>query len=248
VWFDSRNYGSNRVLDYQELLLMSRKTASQFAAMLLVCAIVWLPQSVHAGQIEATPVAPSETPVTVESDAPASIPTVLQPASDFCLIQSGVLVERFPFVGTNTSTPVRLDGSRWFCEFTGGEGADPPTSRISIGLSTLYADAPTLAAIAYLSKPPVPEVVNSSSLAVDYCARLGGSSQFGSDPEAGGGWASDISNPNATAIGVCVFPDGSAIDDWGLTYHAQGTIRGADLTQYLKSHSGDLPVNVFPAD
>ena len=227
---------------------MFRQTASQFAAFLLVYAVILLPQSARAGQIEATPVAPMETPVTIESEPPASIPTALQPASDFCLIQSGALVERFPFVGTNTSTPVRLNGSRWFCEFTGGEGADPPTSRISIGLSTLYAEAPTLAAIAYLSSPPIPEIADSSSVAVDYCAGLGGSSQFGPDAEIGGGWASDTTNPNETAIGICVFPDGSAIDDWGLTYHAQGTIRGADLTPLLAHRSGDLPVSVFPAD
>jgi hypothetical protein len=28
---------------------------------------------------------------------------------------------------------------------------------------------------------------------------------------------------------MCVFPDLSSIDSWGLTYHAGGVVRGADL-------------------
>ena len=28
---------------------------------------------------------------------------------------------------------------------------------------------------------------------------------------------------------MCVFPDGSMIDEWGITYYAGGVVRGADL-------------------
>ena len=182
------------------------------------------PRTAFAGQIQATPIAPVETPEPMVQDEALPIPQILQSASDFCLIQGGLLVERFPFAGTNTSSPLKLSGSRWFCEFTGGIDADPPTSRISVGLSTLYAEEPTLAALAYLAQTPVPAVEDSANLAVRYCAYLGGSSQFGPAIETGGGWASDVASPATTSIGICVFPDGSAIDDWGLTYHANGTI------------------------
>ena len=33
---------------------------------------------------------------------------------------------------------------------------------------------------------------------------------------------------------MCVFPDLSSIDSWGLTYHSDGTIRGADLTDLFR--------------
>jgi len=35
-------------------------------------------------------------------------------------------------------------------------------------------------------------------------------------------------------ISMCVFPDLSIIDSWGLTYHSNGTIRGADLSSLLR--------------
>jgi len=33
---------------------------------------------------------------------------------------------------------------------------------------------------------------------------------------------------------LCVFPDLSSIDTWGLTYYADGTVRGADLSDLLR--------------
>jgi hypothetical protein len=33
---------------------------------------------------------------------------------------------------------------------------------------------------------------------------------------------------------MCVFPDLSSIDDWGLTYHSNGIIRGRDLTDLFR--------------
>jgi hypothetical protein len=37
----------------------------------------------------------------------------------------------------------------------------------------------------------------------------------------------------------CVFPDGSAIDAFGLWYHANGTIRGTDLAPLFAYQPGD---------
>jgi putative hemolysin len=187
--------------------------------------------------LQATPIAPT---------AATSVPSPLQPAGDYCLLQDGILIERFPFVGTDTGTPLQLNGSRWFCEFTGSPEADPPSSRISVELSTLFASQPTLAAVAYLVRPPLPETDDSANLAESYCAYLGGSSAFGGNSASGGGWASDPGNPESTVIGVCVFPDGSAIDDWGLAYNASGTIRGANLAPLLRYQPETIPDFVFP--
>jgi hypothetical protein len=33
---------------------------------------------------------------------------------------------------------------------------------------------------------------------------------------------------------MCVFPDMSTIDSWGLTFRSDGVIRGADLTELLR--------------
>jgi hypothetical protein len=46
----------------------------------------------------------------------------------------------------------------------------------------------------------------------------------------------------------CVFPDGSAIDAFGLWYHANGVIRGADHAPLLADQPGDrLPALYEPA-
>jgi hypothetical protein len=47
-----------------------------------------------------------------------------------------------------------------------------------------------------------------------------------------GGWVN-----GADAVDVlqmCVFPDLSIIDSWGLAYHTMGTIRGADLESLFR--------------
>jgi hypothetical protein len=40
---------------------------------------------------------------------------------------------------------------------------------------------------------------------------------------------------------MCIFPDLSSIDSWGLTYHSEGTIRGADLTDLLRYKPPQVP-------
>jgi hypothetical protein len=34
---------------------------------------------------------------------------------------------------------------------------------------------------------------------------------------------------------MCVFPDLSIIDSWGLAYHTMGTVRGANLESVFRS-------------
>ena len=38
----------------------------------------------------------------------------------------------------------------------------------------------------------------------------------------------------ASVMQMCVFPDLSSIDAWGLTYHNTGVIRGKDLTDLFR--------------
>lgn len=139
-------------------------------------------------------------------------------AADYCRQSGGEVETRYPFYGTNQASPRQLSGSLEVCKFTAGY------SHIIISLDTLYTDQPTLAALAYRAQTPIEgggtPSANPSSL---YCTQLGGTDSFGGVSAAGGGWALA---DGADAIALCVFPDLSVIDSWGITYHAEGTILG----------------------
>ena len=149
-------------------------------------------------------------------------------AADYCAESGGVVETRYPFYGTNNNNPLQLFGSLDVCTFTAGDD-----TRITIGLDTLYTDQPTLAALAYRATEPLdtgdaPESANPSSL---YCTQLGGTDTFGGVSAAGGGWALE---DESDVLSLCIFPDLSVIDSWGITYHSEGTIRGADLADLLR--------------
>jgi putative hemolysin len=147
-------------------------------------------------------------------------------AADYCAENGGVVETRYPFYGTNADDPLQLSGALEVCTFTADDD-----SRITIALDTLYSEQPTLAVLAYRAQTPLEPgqpSVNPSSL---YCTQLGGTDAFGGADAAGGGWALEEA---ADVIALCVFPDLSVIDSWGITYHADGTIRGADLTDLFR--------------
>ena len=56
--------------------------------------------------------------------------------------------------------------------------------------------------------------------------------QFGGTTGAGGGWYKKKSIDQV--LEACIFPDMSSIDSWGLAYHANGIIRGIDLTKVMR--------------
>jgi putative hemolysin len=148
-------------------------------------------------------------------------------AAEYCSENGGVVETRYPFYGTNQPNPLRLAGSMQVCVFTSQED----DSSILIALDTLYTDQPTLAALAYRAQTPLAEgqpSVNPSSI---YCTQLGGTDTFGGISVAGGGWGREGAED---VISMCVFPDLSSIDSWGLTYHSDDTIRGADLTDLIR--------------
>lgn len=152
-------------------------------------------------------------------------------ASQYCTQNGGVVIERAPVYGTNgpKSTWLRLARYRKFCQFTSATDG----SRIHVELETLYTTQPTLAALAYYSKPPMnpPGPGNPASY---YCTQLGGSDLFGGVNAAGGGWVGTGSVDQV--LEACIFPDMSSIDSWGLTYNTAGIIRGLDLTTVLRYH------------
>ena len=149
-------------------------------------------------------------------------------AADYCSENGGVVETRYPFYGTNEANPLQLSGSLQICKFTADDG-----SSILVSVDTLYTDQPTLAALAYRAKEPLdtgnaPASANPSSL---YCTQLGGTDSFGGVNTAGGGWALEGASD---VISLCVFPDLSVIDSWGITYYSDGTVRGADLNDLFR--------------
>jgi putative hemolysin len=154
-----------------------------------------------------------------------------QAAADWCTSHGGTVVERFPASMASSDKPVTLGPAVRFCEFTGGQGADPADSRISVRLSTIASEQPSMAATAYFTKPAMPESGGSANPASVYCADLGGA-ELGGQLAPDGGW---VNGSDSTDVAeMCVFPDLSIIDAWGLAYHTMGTIRGADLADVFR--------------
>jgi putative hemolysin len=143
----------------------------------------------------------------------------------WCTRQGGQAVEYSPWYKTNSSRPTRLGGSHPLCVFAAADG-----TRILVATDTLAADRPTLASLAYTRRPDASEGPTSDvNPATWYCERIGGTAQFGDSPADVGGWAPSDQAAPGDFIGMCVFPDRSMIDAWGLAYHTHSIIRGADL-------------------
>jgi inhibitor of cysteine peptidase len=110
-------------------------------------------------------------------------------------------------------------------------------------VDTLYAQEPTLAVLAYLEPVALPPFTGANPSTL-YCQKLGGTDRWGGqDNVAGGGWVTlePDSDTNFQVVGMCVFPDLSAIDSWGLTYKANGVVRGVDLTEHVNYKPSALP-------
>src|SRR5579862_5435008 len=149
-------------------------------------------------------------------------------AAKYCTSKGGELELRTPYYGTNNPNPLRLDGSRWFCQFTAKDG-----SRIHLLLTTLYSTQPTLAALAYYAQVPLGSTCNGNPASC-YCSLLGGTDLFGGINLAGGAWV--LKGAIDEDLEACIFPDLSSIDSWGLAYHSAGIIRGKNLAKVLRYH------------
>jgi hypothetical protein len=145
----------------------------------------------------------------------------------YCRQTNGEVEVRKAVYGSNGSQLLWLAGVKTFCQYTSKKDG----SRIHILLSTLYTTKPTLAALAYILKPASSGSCQGNPASC-YCSFLGASDQFGGDTGAGGGWYKK--NSIDQTLEACVFPDESSIDSWGLAYHANGIIRGTDLTKVMR--------------
>ncbi|MFZ0683851.1 MAG: hypothetical protein WAM84_13330 [Candidatus Cybelea sp.] len=158
--------------------------------------------------------------------APLQTARAQDAAGAYCKQTGGDVELRRPVYGSNSSDLLFLAGEKNFCQYTRKKDG----SRIHILLETLYTTKPSLAALAYILKP-APGTCNGNPASC-YCSLLGGSDQFGGTSGAGGGWY----NKNAIdqTLEACIFPDMSSIDSWGLTYHAEGIIRGINLQKVMR--------------
>jgi putative hemolysin len=168
--------------------------------------------------------------------------TAASGAEGYCTSKGGQLVTRVATWNTNADPQawLQLAGKSEFCEFESGSGQN--ATRISVDLTTLYSQQPTMAAIAYLSKvPPLTPPQPSANPAAYNCTnQLGGAADFGNTATPGG-WV-DTTQPVFKVMNYCVFADGSAIDEFGILYYATGAVRGADLAPILRYQpNGKLP-------
>jgi hypothetical protein len=162
--------------------------------------------------------------------AGAAVAETLSPdeakAAAYCTQSGGHVYVRQAEYDTNGSNPLVLAGRKGFCQFTSASDG----SRIHILLSTLYTTSPSLAALAYILKPPSGSCQGNPASC--YCSLIGGSDQFGGSSGAGGSWVNLKSTDQD--LETCIFPDMSSIDSWGLLYHTNGVIRGTDLTPLMR--------------
>ena len=190
----------------------------------------------------------SDAPASESASAEASAsPGGTGAAEQYCTDKGGILTPRRAAWNTNQDQAewLLLATTQTFCEFDDGSG-DSET-RISVDLTTLSSETPTLAAIAYLSPIRTTSPPQASANPAEYsCVNdFDGATYFGNSV-GGGGWT-DPSQPVFVVMIPCTFADGSSIDAFGLWYHANGVIRGADLAPLMAYQPGsDLPAVYVP--
>jgi hypothetical protein len=172
-------------------------------------------------------------------------------AEQYCTDHGGNVVELKPYLYPGTDQQVELGGSLQVCQFISQDG-DSPTQLV-VDLTTLYSEHPTLAGLAYLARVPSSNSgAAGSNPAASYCPDdLGGTEQFGTS--AAGAWVGDLdpgmeagdAEPLGDTVNLCVFADRSAIDDFGLFYASDGTIRGVDLATVMRYQSSDDTPDAF---
>jgi hypothetical protein len=199
------------------------------AAALCAVLISGCSQNFGGAQTPSAGSAARTTPIVSGLDA-ISVPTRIDPAETaaaaYCEQTNGQVEVRRAVYGTNGPSALALAGLAYFCQYTKKKDG----SRIHILLSTLYTTKPTLAALAYILKPPIGSCHGNPASC--YCSFLGGSDQFGGTSGNGGGWYKK--NSIDQVLEACIFPDMSSIDSWGLAYHTNGIIRGIDLTKVMR--------------
>jgi putative hemolysin len=201
----------------------------------VLLALLAVPAAV-AAQAEPSDPPAEATDAAASAGAPAEAD--LSDAREYCTSSGGTVQTRRATWNTNAdpSDWVDLGRSIELCRF---QADDEAQSRIYVDLLTLWSEQPSLAAGAYLARVPMDVDVAQGNPATTYCHELGGSAQFGSGAQGGGWVATD--DPIDQVVAMCVFPDGSMIDEWGIAYMSDGTVRGADLSSLFRSAGQTYP-------
>ncbi|WP_344317794.1 DUF333 domain-containing protein [Acrocarpospora pleiomorpha] len=137
---------------------------------------------------------------------------------DWCKAQGGTVQS---YVPKNPEAPTI---EQPMCVFRNPDG-----TKILISTTTLAAPHATLASVAYVNRPPAPDVDGAINPAAAYCLALGGKT----DPK---GWV-PTDNQTTRPIPLCVFSDNSIIDTWGLASRASSPPVGPDLTYKFRYRS-----------
>jgi putative hemolysin len=174
-------------------------------------------------------------------------------AEKYCTDKGGNVVELKPTLQPDTDAKVELAGTIHVCQFIKEEGDN--VTQVVVDLETLHSEKPTLAGFAYTAKVPSSNSGTAgSNPAASYCPDdLGGTESFGT--ASSGSWVGALdpgmeagdAEPLSDTITLCVFADRSAIDDWALLYHSEGTVRGENLEKVMRYPYKDAPSNPFTA-
>lgn len=146
----------------------------------------------------------------------------------YCTATGGVLQTRIPTFNTNGGTQFPLANPRQFCQYLSKDGS----TQIDVLLTTLVTTKPTLAALAYYAKVKFDGSNCHGGPGSCYCSQLGGTDSFGGINLSGGGWV--LSTDTTDVLDMCIFPDLSSIDAYGLFYHSASIIRGQNLKHLLR--------------
>ncbi|HOE40627.1 MAG TPA: DUF333 domain-containing protein [Rhodoferax sp.] len=153
-----------------------------------------------------------------------------QPAQAQAQIATITAVEYCKATGGKVETYRFYDGGgqefakpAYVCNYPDPTGVDP-SGHALVDLATLFAAEPTLAALAYHAKSVWDGRFNVTP-AKDYCLQLGASPTFH------GSWSL---KPGGDQSGMCMFEDGSFMEEWTLFYNQAGTPRGVDLGTVLR--------------
>lgn len=204
------------------------------------------PEPDPSGTSPAPTAAASESGTPQETDAPGEdtppgadeAPLTEQEAVAACEAAGATAQYRQPTFGTNNDRAdwIPLGGAVVVCRFEQGSGESG--SRLYVDPVTISSSAPTLAAIAYLSKTPAPDS-GAANPATLLCDAVGGTSSYGNSL-VGGGLVS-FEDPVDTVVSACVFADGSFIDEWAIAYYSADTVRGTDLTTHFGFDPTEIP-------
>jgi putative hemolysin len=226
------------------LITRRARLAATSLGALLICGLAACTMPSAGPAATTSPVVPpplSPTATPTGSTTPTSSPsgtTAGGPAAAHCVASGGQVQLNQPTYNTNQ------DQSQWIkigepvevCAFASGSGQQ--VTRIWADLKTIYASQPTLAALAYLAKKPLPASANPNvNPASTSCLALGGTDSFGGPQNMAGGGMVTGSNVWAP----CTFADGSFIEEWGITYYSQGDVRGKDLKTVFRFNTDNLP-------